>query len=233
MIFTSYLSHYEALLQQKYKLSGTIQHKGEKGRQRENGLAMFLKETLPAAYGVATGEIIPVVGKKASPQCDIIIYDRLRMPIFGAGEPVQQIPFEAVYSVIETKSILDQAALDDAFVKFSAINSMPRAKSKTRLRKGMLRGPTFFVFGYRSGTSDEAYKEFMSRFCERREAAVVALSKGCGIWIEEHPNPIWLNTTDEKEGWHETLALFFVSLLEELRSIDLGSPNFLEYWGNT
>src|SRR5712691_10167989 len=105
MIFKAYLSRYKRLLQQKYSVSTTIWHKGERGRQRESGLMMFLRETLPTAYGVATGEIIPYVGEKPSRQCDIIIYDRLKMPIFGANEAVQQVPFEAVYAVIESKSL--------------------------------------------------------------------------------------------------------------------------------
>src|SRR5436190_20927616 len=113
MIFSKYLAEYEKLLQSKYTISGTIRHKGERGRQRENGLLMFLRETLPAAYGVATGEIIPWIGKDPSPQCDIIIYDRLRMPIFGASEAVQQVPLEGVYAVIESKSVIDSKAIAD------------------------------------------------------------------------------------------------------------------------
>jgi hypothetical protein len=94
MIFAANLANYEKLLQQKYEVSSSIWHKGERGRQRENGLMMFLRETLPAAYGVASGEIMPFKGKKPSPQCDIIVYDKLRTPVFGRNQAVQQIPFE-------------------------------------------------------------------------------------------------------------------------------------------
>src|SRR4051812_14903543 len=85
----------------------------ERGRQRENGLLIFLRENLPAAYGVATGEGIPYRGPTASPQCDIIIYDQLGLPILGRADAVQQVPFEAVYAVIECKSQNDGKALKD------------------------------------------------------------------------------------------------------------------------
>src|SRR5215467_3299636 len=121
MIFTKTFAHYERLLHQKYAVSSTIRHKGERGRQRENGLMGFLKDNLPAAYGVATGEVIPYRGPDPSPQCDIIVYDRLRMPVLGGPGAVQQVPLEAVYSIIECKSVIDQKALADTEAKIRAI----------------------------------------------------------------------------------------------------------------
>lgn len=126
MIYTSALSRIEKIIHEKYELSATIRHRGERGRQRENGLLVFLRENLPTAYGVATGEIFSFKGSLVSPQCDIIIYDQQRMPILGRSEAIQQIPLEAVYGVIECKSILDKAALKDANKKFSKIRALPR-----------------------------------------------------------------------------------------------------------
>jgi hypothetical protein len=60
---------------------------------------MFLKENLPEKYGIATGEIIPFRGNLSSPQCDIIIYDRLSFPIIGKSAAIQQVPYEAVYAI--------------------------------------------------------------------------------------------------------------------------------------
>ena len=64
---------------------------------------------------------------------------------------------------------------------------------------------------------------------------MVALNTGLGLWIEQPPKPTtatWLNASDEKDGWHETLALFFVTLLSSLDITDLGVPNFLDYVGD-
>jgi hypothetical protein len=235
MIFAAYLAQYEKLLQQKYNVSTTICHKGERGRQRENGLAMFLRETLPAAYGVATGEVIPYMGASASPQCDIIIYDKLRMPIFGTSEPVQQVPLEGVYAIIETKSVLDSKAIADAIDKFRKIKNLPRCKNKKPLRKGSQRGPLFWLFGYRLSASTTACIDFMREISDSADVGVAALDKGLGIWVEMPQGSItavWMNTSDEKDDFHETLAYFFAGLLNELETIDLGTRNYFEFLGD-
>lgn len=153
MIFTKTFAQYERLLHQEYSVSSTIRHKGERGRQRENGLIAFLKDNLPAAYGVATGEVIPYRGPDPSPQCDIIVYDRLRMPVLGGRAAVQQVPLEAVYCIIECKSVIDTKALSDTAGKIRAIRKLPRCPSRRPLKKGMDHGPFFILFGFRLKSS--------------------------------------------------------------------------------
>jgi hypothetical protein len=164
---------------------------------------VFLRENLPIAYGVATGEIIPFQGPLASPQCDIIIYDQLRMPILGRSHAVQQVPLEAVYAVIECKSILNKAALKDAKTKFSKIQALPRCPSKTRLRKGMQRGPFYVLFGYRLKTFVQSCQDFMA---EDEEFQVVALDRGFGIWVADRDKPLWLEATSVEHNVYETLT---------------------------
>jgi hypothetical protein len=232
MIFASRLGQYEKLLQQRYEVSTSIWHKGERGRNRENGLMMFLRDMLPAAYGVATGEIIPFMGPKPSPQCDIILYDRLRMPIFGAQEPTQQVPLESVYAVIECKSTIDSKALKDARRKFSAIQKLPRCPSKRRLKKGFQNGPIFYLFGYRLTSTTEACLNLTREFSNSIDVSVVALDNGQSLWIEGQERPIWFRTSSPAEGFHETLMWFLVALLKELREIDLGVTDFFQYVGD-
>jgi len=228
MIFTNTFAQYEKLLHQKYAVSSTIRHRGERGRQREHGLFTFLKDNLPGAYGVATGEVIPYRGSIPSPQCDIIIYDRLRMPVLGSGEAVQQVPLEAVYGIIECKSSLDSKAFIDAKEKFHAIRSLPRCPSKRPLREAALKSPFFTLFGYRLKATTKRCKDFMELHAVHQDIDVVALDSGCGIWVEDRPKPVWLNSTEAKIGNHETLIIFFVGLLQTLQAIDLGEPNYLE-----
>jgi hypothetical protein len=228
MIFTSVLSGIEKSFHDRYDISSTIIHKGERGRQRENGLLIFLRETLPAAYGVASGEIIPFKGASASPQCDIIIYDRLRMPILGKSEAVQQVPLESVYGVIECKSVIDKTALKDTEDKIRKIQALPRARSKTRLRKGMRRGPFYMLFGYKLKTQINSCLQFMEIWKKSLDVNVFALDSGCGIWIIDRPRTVWLEATDPSQNVYETLAIFYVGLLEALREIDLGNPSFME-----
>ena len=67
------------------------------------------------------------------------------------------------------------------------------------------------------------------------DVGVVALNKGLGLWIEfsdEPIRPVWLNLSEQAEGFHETLMYFFVSMLRDLESIDLGLPDLLEWVGD-
>ena len=234
MIFTQSLAHLQKVLHAKYDLSSTIQHRGERGRQRENGLLTFLRDTLPGAYGVATGEIIPFLGREASPQCDIIIFDHLYMPILGRTSAVQQIPLEAVYAVIECKSRLDSSALKDAGRKFDKIRALPRCPSKRRLRKDMSRGPEFFVFGYHLETSTETCIRFARRASKKEDVHVTSLDSGCSIWVDDSGRNkcLWMYATSAKLKLYETLALFYVMLLDGIRKVDLGNPSYTHMFFN-
>ncbi len=94
MIHTKIFAGLQRELEAKYEISSTIRHKGERGRSRETGVAGFLKENLPEAFGVGTGEVFSISSEGVLPQCDIVIYDRMRTPIFGKDKSIQQIPIE-------------------------------------------------------------------------------------------------------------------------------------------
>jgi hypothetical protein len=147
------------------------------------------------------------------------------MPVLGRSKAVQQVPLEAVYAVIECKSILNNAALKDVEEKFSKVQMLPRCPSKTKLKKGMQREPAYILFGYQLKTSIQSCLDFME---SHEDITVVALNSGCGIWVVERNKPVWLQGTDVEQKIYETLAIFFVSLLEALRGIDLGEPSFIE-----
>ena len=233
MIFSRHLSDYEAIFQTKYKLSSTIRHKGERGRQREHGLREFLEENLPAAYGVATGEIIVAKSGEVSPQCDVIVYDRLRIPILGSKTAVQQIPIEGVYAVIESKSILDARALKDAKEKFAAITELPRTPSVTVGNLGKRPWPEFVLVGYQMRTTAEACIQFMKPHTVRCNVAVVALHHGMGAFITR-PSPaeplvVWLDGSKKRNRRPLTLAMWFLSFLDDLNRIELGTPRFIDW----
>ena len=232
MIYTRTLVALQTELKSQYEVSSTIWHRGEKGRKREHGLGMFLREQLPEKYGVATGEIIPFKGRAPSPQCDIVIYDRLTFPIIGKSAPVQQIPYESVYAVIEVKSQISLAANKDARAKFVAIQKLPRCNLKQRPKRNKKRNPVFFLFGYELSTNKDNCVAFINDLTALgAESTLIALDAGVAMWIEELPSgkdrPLFLNTADQS-GFHETLAWFFFILLNSLSEIDLGVPNYIE-----
>ena len=226
MIFNQTLAHIQKQFQNNYDVSSTIRHKGERGRQRENGLLMLLRENLPLAYGVATGEIIPYKGRVSSRQCDIIIYDQLRYPIIGKTEAVQQVPLEAVFAEIEVRSILDANALKDANDKFIEVLKMPRCNARTKLRKGMSRKPEFFVFAYKMNTTVDQVLDFKK--VHNSDWTVAALDHGISITIDNDKGPrhLWLDTTQPNKGRYETLAWFYMALLHGVSQIDLGMPEY-------
>jgi len=230
MIYSRTMIEYQKELQAKYDVSSTIRHRGEKGRKREHGLAMFLKENLPEKYGVATGEIIPYMGQTPSPQCDIIIYDRLAFPILGKSSITQQVPYEAVYSVIEVKSYITSASLEDALNKFDAIRKLPRCKLKRRPKRGADQRPLFLLFGYELKTSESACLEFFKKGV-KEDLFLIALDSGFTIWVEKNKDnvyPVFLPATVPASAIYETLALSFATFLDALSSIDLGTPSYFD-----
>ena len=219
MIFNRTVTLLERELEARYKVSTTIRHKGEKGRQREQGLGMLLREILPEAYGVASGEIIPYAGIDPSPQCDLIIYDRLYFPILGKSSTVQQVPFEAVLAVIECKSVIDSKALADTTGKIQAIRRLPRVP--TRVRRGRVRGPMFVLFGYTCAASERQCKRFVKHADTRRSSVLLTvLGEGNYIKLSDRPDPVFVRS--------ETLALMLTVFLYSLREIDLGNPDYLK-----
>jgi hypothetical protein len=230
MILNRTLQRIEKALRAQFEVSSTIRHRGERGRQREAGLNRFLRDTLPDAYGVASGEIVPYKGDSPSPQCDTIIYDKLRTPIIGRQDAVQQVPLEGVYAVIETRSVLDSHALKDASARFSAIRALPRCRTKNRRSRSTPEAPFFVLFGYHLKASVDSCRAWVAENASDEDVIVVALDGGISIWIDGHADPLWLYNFDwdTKVETYEVLSIFLAYILHLLRDIDLGKPDFLQ-----
>jgi uncharacterized protein DUF6602 len=228
MIYTRTMIALQKELHERYEVAATIRHRGEKGRKREHGLGMFLRENLPERYGVATGEVIPYRGDTPSPQCDIIIYDRATCPVIGKTSVVQQVPLEGVYSVIEVKSHITRAALNDALANFEIIRSLPRCKLNRKPKRGAVKRPLFVLFGYELKTTEDACLDFFKHGVNE-DIFLIALDKGFTAWIERSKDdiyPVFWTATDAESGIYETLALSFATYLDELGGIDLGEPSY-------
>ena len=229
MIYTRTMIQLQKEMQTRYDVTSTIRHKGEKGRNREHGFAMFLRDYLPEKYGIATGEIIPFKGAAPSPQCDIIIYDKLAFPVIGKSTLVQQVPYEGVYSVIEVKSQITASALKDSLAKFTAIRQLPRCKLKRPQKKNTSRNPEFLLFGYQLKTTHDACVDFMKHGINH-DISLIALDAGFTAWIEKESGetiPLFLRGTDHRSSVFETLALSFAVYLDSLSHIDLGTPDYM------
>jgi len=82
-------------------------HSGIKGEERAEALAVFLKSRLPPAFGITTGEVIDN-GDRRTGQLDLIIYDQTVTQAVHTGRKNELFPCEAVYAVIEVKSVLNR-----------------------------------------------------------------------------------------------------------------------------
>lgn len=106
-------------------LTKQIEHKGLKGRAREIVIKHFLKDYLSPFLGVESGEIISSKGD-VSREIDVVIFDRLRCPVFLREDEVHIFPIESVYAVIEVKSFLDSRELEDCVEKVQSVKRMPK-----------------------------------------------------------------------------------------------------------
>jgi len=231
LVHAKILAGLQKELQNKYEISSTIRHKGERGRSRETGVAGFLRENLPDAYGVGTGELFSFNGERVSPQCDIIVYDRMKTPVFGKQEAVQQIPIEGVYVVIEVRSILDKNALQDATFKFEAIRNLWASSHPLKRGNKHNNGPSFCLFGFKRKCSERACIDFLKE-CDGEDCGIVALDSGCSIWVGPKnfsmpAKPVWLPTTIPESDAYSTLAFFFFNVLASCQ-VDLEPLNVIK-----
>lgn len=103
----------------------TGQRPDEVGEARERHLRDFLRDWLPAQYGVSHGYIIDINGNQ-SKQSDVILYDADRCPKFllDRNSDRRLVPFADVYGTIEVKSTLSEAEFLDALEKLESVDSL-------------------------------------------------------------------------------------------------------------
>ncbi len=143
-----------------------FQHRGIRGDERANSLRQFLSSHLPSVFSTGKGEAIDYRDNRTG-EIDFCIYDAARSsPIQSSSENVL-LPAEAVYAVVEVKSILTQDELDNAAVAARKVRSLKPFK------KDFVPSPTngeiprgyrclYIVFAYTSNLSADhwAQKEF-------------------------------------------------------------------------
>jgi hypothetical protein len=105
-IFRGVLKDARKQLLLDYDASNGFAHSSIKGEERAEDLASFLQTRLPPAFGITTGEAIDRYDNRTG-QLDLIIYDRtVTKPVY-AGRKNELHPCEAIYAVIEVKSLLN------------------------------------------------------------------------------------------------------------------------------
>jgi hypothetical protein len=109
-LFRDVLTQAEQRLFLDYQQAANFQHSGVRGDERADTLTEFLRAHLPSVFGVGKGEARDF-RDNVTGQLDVFVYGQLTAaPIHGGNNLI--VPAEALYAVIEVKSVLNQDELD-------------------------------------------------------------------------------------------------------------------------
>jgi hypothetical protein len=133
-----------------------IEHKGIRGDERAASLANFFRERLPDRFGVDKGEAIDYRDTRTG-QLDFIIYDRARCAPIRVGGENLLLPCEALYCVIEVKTIVTQDELNTSYQAAGKVRALqpfkkpfipsPQDHSEVRRKRDRC---LYIIFGYAS-----------------------------------------------------------------------------------
>ncbi len=136
--FDQLLADAEDQLWVGFRRASRKKHRGSRGASREDALASFLSERLPARFAVTTGEAIDA-GERRSGQLDIVVYDRnLTAPLLA--EPSGDLlPAESLLAVVEVKSKLTKSEVAKCVAAAKAISRLrPYSRPFVQQRQGGL-----------------------------------------------------------------------------------------------
>lgn len=97
----------------KYQITAAIGNTTLKGTLRELFVQDLLEKILPSHYGVGSG-IVTDKWNRQTPQCDVVIYDKRKIPpaILEANNGIY--PIDSVHRVLEIKSVLTSSSVEQA-----------------------------------------------------------------------------------------------------------------------
>jgi len=142
--------------------AGAFQHHGIRGDERAAGLARFLHEHLPKRFGVGKGEVLDYRDARTG-QLDIILYDAVGCGPLSVQSENLLLPCEALYAIIEVKSILTGTELDKAYAAAEKVRRLSPFKAQfvARRRTGSSAEADahrcmYIVFGYTSDLRNDS-----------------------------------------------------------------------------
>jgi hypothetical protein len=135
-----------------------LKHSTLKGNLNEEAVAMWLQQWLPGSIDVCTGEVIDSDGGR-SKQVDVLMFDHATTPRFFSRGNINVVPIESVYAVLEVKTHLNKAEVENAFDNMKAIKTLQKKafhegfEKKTRKLYGLQTHywpVQFLIFAYES-----------------------------------------------------------------------------------
>jgi len=145
-------------LRAEFEDARNIPHSGERGREGEEILRNFLNEHLPKRFLAGSGFIIDNEDN-VSPQTDVIIYDALNCPVYKSGEASLILPSDNVACVIEVKSKLNKANLEDAFAKITECKALKKTPIIETIDHLVITETLGIIFAFECETTSETVAE--------------------------------------------------------------------------
>jgi hypothetical protein len=143
-----------------------VGHNGEMGRANELALARLITTLIPASLGVGTGMVIDNQGR-SSKQCDLIIFDLTSQPQMLAHSTQLLFPVETVLAVIEVKTTVDNAAIEDVGEKCAELAKLTPLAPKEL--------PLTALFGYRASGRPHARAASLNALDGVRSPTIAAI----------------------------------------------------------
>lgn len=164
-----------------YEATGELKHAGQKGMLREMFLKRVLESLLPPHFGVGTGIIVDK-WRRQSPQVDLIIFDKRRLPPILEENGHGIYPMDAVLRVIEVKSTLDNEGLKQLGRLSKSLDpSNPdglKMATKGKLEDGKSYYPFASLFAYNSTLSDIAKSKNDVPELDGKTCPICVITKG-------------------------------------------------------
>ena len=123
-----------------------IGHAGEQGRENETALITLLENLPPSRVGVRTGIVIDSSSRR-SRQSDVVLFDPTLQPTVMAQVNQMIFPVEVVSAVVEVKTTLTAADLEEFSTKKGALRALQANNSALP--------PAFCLFAYHAWASPQ------------------------------------------------------------------------------
>lgn len=179
--------------------AANFKHKGLRGNERAAALGQFLSEHLPSIFKTGKGEARDFKDR-VSGELDLFVYDHATAAPIQTGAEGLIVPAEALYEVIEVKSILTADELDTCFAAAKRVRSLQPFKQEFISNPasgegapGRCRCP-YIVFAYSTNLGQEDWAKGIQAHLRRRGARLrtgrFAGYGGC-LGSRDHPPANW------------------------------------------
>ena len=152
------------------KLADTPKNAPVGGVVREGIAKDFIREFLPAGFGLKSGLVFDAEKKKTSPQCDAIIYKGVPLLEFTDVVVVEK---EQVKAIFEIKAFIDQGTIFGRKIKGTKDrNPKSGLASAFKRRENFLPAEAkyiLFAFGLSSSSNDNEVVKRLNKICGCRE----------------------------------------------------------------